>query len=131
MIKKNYCKTVIKPTDIELELHKDFLKKELKKNIYNYGKENIKLLIKFIYCAELKFSANLISNLLNEVDKIEIPSFPFNGQYLKEQGLTEGKEIGFILKELEKEWLDKDFNLKAKEAISIINRVKKSNVLNF
>ena len=34
MIKKNYCKTVIKPTDIELELHKDFLKKEIKKNYY-------------------------------------------------------------------------------------------------
>ena len=80
---------------------------------------------------ELKFSAGLLSNLLNEVDKIEVPSFPFNGKYLKEQGLTEGKEIGFILKELEKEWLEKDFNLEANEAVSIINKVKKSSVLNF
>jgi len=110
---------------------KNFLKKELKKNIYNYGKENIKLLIKFIYCAELKFSANLLGNLLNEVDKIEVPSFPFNGKYLKEQGLTEGKEIGYILKELEKVWLEKDFNLEANEAVSIINKLKKLSVLNF
>jgi DNA polymerase-3 subunit epsilon len=32
--KKNYCKTVIKPTNEELELHKNFLKKEIKKNYY-------------------------------------------------------------------------------------------------
>jgi len=33
-IKQDYCKIVIKPTDRELELHKAFLKKELKKNHY-------------------------------------------------------------------------------------------------
>jgi len=32
--KKDYCKAVIKPTNEELELHKAFLKKELKKNYY-------------------------------------------------------------------------------------------------
>ena len=32
--KKHYCKTVIKPTNEELELHKNFLKKEIKKNYY-------------------------------------------------------------------------------------------------
>ena len=33
-IKSDYCKTIVKPTDEELKLHKDFLKKELKKNYY-------------------------------------------------------------------------------------------------
>ena len=115
---------------IKFKEEKNFLKKDLKKNIYNHGKENIILLIKFIYCVELKFSTKLLGNLLVDVDKIKIPSFPFDGQYLKEQGLTEGKEIGFVLKKLEKEWLDKDFNLKVNEAISIINKVKKSSILN-
>jgi len=115
---------------IKFKGEKNFLKKDLKKNIYNHGKENIILLIKFIYCVELKFSTKLLGNLLVDVDKIKIPSFPFDGQYLKEQGLTEGKEIGFVLKKLEKEWLDKDFNLKVNEAISIINKVKKSSILN-
>jgi len=32
--KKNYCKTVVEPTNEELVLHKDFLKKEIKKNYY-------------------------------------------------------------------------------------------------
>ena len=31
---KNYCKIVLKPKDEELKLHKEFLKKELKKNYY-------------------------------------------------------------------------------------------------
>ena len=109
---------------------KNFLKKNLKKNIYIYGKKNIKLLIKFIYCAESKFPAKILRNLLKEVDRIVVPSFPFNGQYLKEQGLIEGKEIGFVLKELEKEWLYKDFNLKTSEADLIISKLKKSSILN-
>ena len=33
-IKKDYCKIVVKPTEKELKLHKEFLKKELKKNYY-------------------------------------------------------------------------------------------------
>jgi poly(A) polymerase len=115
---------------VKFKKEKNFLKKDLKKNIYNYGKENIKLLIQFIYCAESKFSTKLLDNLLNEVDKIEIPSFPFNGQKLKEYGLTEGKEIGLVLKELEREWLEKDFDLKADEASFIVNKIKKSSVLN-
>ena len=90
----------------------------------------IKLLIKFIYCSELKFSKKLLDNLLNEIDKIKIPIFPFNGQYLKERGLVEGKEIGIILKELEKDWLDKDFNLKDEEATAIVAKVKKLSVQN-
>ena len=33
-IKKNYCKTVVSPSEEELKLHKEFLKKEFKKNYY-------------------------------------------------------------------------------------------------
>ncbi|MBL6857515.1 MAG: CCA tRNA nucleotidyltransferase [Pelagibacteraceae bacterium] len=121
LIAKNYNK---------YKEEKNFLKKDLKKNIYNCGKKNIKSLIKFIYCSESKFSEKLLVNLLDEVDKIKIPNFPFNGQYLKEKGLTEGKEIGFVLKELEKEWLDKDFNLNKNDAATIIDKVKRSSVLN-
>ncbi len=127
-LKKNI--TFIADNYIKFKKEKKFFKKDLKKNIYNYGKENITLLIKFIYCSELKFSKKLLDNLLNEIDKIKIPIFPFNGQYLKERGLVEGKEIGIILKELEKDWLDKDFNLKDEEATAIVAKVKKLSVQN-
>jgi len=32
--KKDYCKIIIEPSQEELKLHKEFLKKELKKNYY-------------------------------------------------------------------------------------------------
>ena len=121
-LKKNLA--FIANSYVKCKNEKDFLKKDLKKNIYNYGKENIRMLIKFIYCTEIKLSIKFLNNLLNQVDKIKIPNFPFNGQYLKDQGFTEGKEIGHILRELEKEWLDKDFNLNTDEAVSIVNKVK-------
>ena len=82
------------------------------------------MLIKFIYYTEIKLSKKFLTNLLYQVDKIKIPNFPYNGQYLKDQGFTEGKEIGHILRELEKEWLDRDFNLNNNEAVFIVNKVK-------
>ena len=66
----------------------------------------------------------------DEVDKIKIPNFPFNGKYVMDQGLEDGQKIGLALKELEKEWIHNNFNLKHQEAISIIDQIKKLNILN-
>ena len=46
------------------------------------------------------------------------------------QGLLDGKKIGYALKELEKEWIKKNFNLETKEASSIVDKIKKSNIFN-
>ena len=78
----------------------------------------------FIYCAESKISAKLFTKLIEDIKKINIPDFPFNGQYLINRGLHDGKKIGYALKELEKEWLQKDFNLKTEEVTSIVDKIK-------
>ena len=109
---------------------KKYLKQNLKKNIYKLGKENIKKLIAFIHCAENYFSVNSLKKIFSEIDKIKIPNFPFDGQYIMSQGLEDGKKVGFALKELEKEWIKNNFQLKAEEAILIIDKVKKLNILN-
>ena len=109
---------------------KNYFKKDLKKNVYKLGKDNIKKLLGFIYCAETKFSTKLFNDIIEEINKIDIPIFPFNGQFLIDQGLLDGKKIGKALKELEEEWIQKDFDLKAKEVISIVDKVKKLNILN-
>jgi tRNA nucleotidyltransferase/poly(A) polymerase len=119
-IKKNY---------IKFKEEKNYLKKDLKKNIYKISKNKIKKLIMFIYCAERKFSLDLLKKIIKDIDKMEIPNFPFNGKFIIEQGLEDGKKIGFALKELEKEWIEKNFNLNNQEAISIIDKVKKLNIL--
>ena len=115
---------------IKFKNKKNYLKKDLKENIYKLGKLNIRKLITFIYCAEKKFSFSLLKKIINDINKIKVPIFPFNGKYLIEQGLKDGKKIGFALKELEKEWVKNNFNLNSQEAVSIINKVKKLNILN-
>jgi len=61
---------------------------------------------------------------------MKVPNLPFNGKYVMNQGLEDGKKIGLALTELEKEWIENDFNLKAQEAISIVEKIKKLNILN-
>jgi poly(A) polymerase len=109
---------------------KNYLKKDLKKNIYKTGKTNIKKLLVFICCAEKNFSVSSLEKIFSNIDKIDIPNFPFDGKYLIGQGVGDGKKIGFALKQLEKEWIENNFKLENLEAISIINKVKKLNILN-
>jgi len=109
---------------------KNYLKKDLKKNVYSLGKNNTKKLLVFICSTDSKFSIKLLNKIIEEIDKMDIPNFPFNGKYLMDQGLKDGRKIGYALKELEKEWVQKDFNLKANEIASIVEKIKKSNILN-
>ena len=46
------------------------------------------------------------------------------------QGLEGGKKIGFALEEKKKEWIENNFNLNTQEAILIVDKVKKLNILN-
>jgi poly(A) polymerase len=71
-----------------------------------------------------------LTKTLSDIDKIEIPNFPFSGKYVMDQGIDDGKKIGLALKELEKQWIENDFNLQADEAISVVNQIKKLNILN-
>ena len=68
--------------------------------------------------------------MLSDINKIVIPNFPFDGKYMIDQGVEDGKKIGFALKELEKEWIENNFNLNTQEVSSIVDRVKKLNILN-
>jgi len=115
---------------IEFKKEKNFFKKDLKKNVYKLEKQNIIKLITFIYCTENKFSINMVKKILGDIDKIKIPNFPFNGKYVIDQGIEDGKKIGFALKEMEKKWVENNFNLNSQEARSIADKVKKLNILN-
>tara|TARA_B110000971_G_scaffold137897_1_gene141023 strand:+ start:8410 stop:9705 length:1296 start_codon:yes stop_codon:yes gene_type:complete len=115
---------------VQFKEQKNYLKKNLKQNVYKLGKKNIITLISFIFCAEKNFSVILLKKIVSQIKEIKIPNFPFNGQHVIKHGLVDGKKIGFALKELEKKWVENDFNLETKEANFIIDRVKKLNILN-
>ena len=108
----------------EYKNEKNYLKRDLKKNIYKLGKINIKKLIVFIYSVEKEFSLNMLNKIIDDIDKMKIPNFPFDGKYIINQGLEDGKKIGSALRELEEEWIKNNFNLKAQEVTSIVNKVK-------
>ena len=59
-------------------------------------------------------------SVLDNIKKINIPKFLFDGNYLKEKGMKEGALIGKTLKQIENEWLDNDFKVSNKRVLNII-----------
>ena len=45
------------------------------------------------------------------------------------KGLVEGKKIGLALKELEKRWIKGNYRLSDKDIFTVIDKAKKSNIL--
>jgi poly(A) polymerase len=103
---------------------KNFLEKNLKKNIYLFGKEKINQFYWMLFFIYKKISVRDCQILTDKIHKINIPKFPLDGKYLIKQGLTEGKKIGYVLKELEKSWIENNYNLPEKIIIDKINEVK-------
>ena len=104
------------------KINKDFIRKDLKKNIYFLGKKNIKNFIYFLFFADQKMSEREFLKIYKDIDNVQIPDFPFNGYYLKKKGISEGKKIGLILKKLENEWLNNNYELSEKNALDIIEK---------
>jgi poly(A) polymerase len=87
--------------------------------IYHYGKDfcRNKLLLQLAF--EKKEIANL-NELLNKIDTYEIPVFPLRGRDVISAGIAESTQIGGILKNLEKQWVDSNFTLSATQLLQKI-----------
>ena len=59
-------------------------------------------------------------NILDSINKLNIPDFSFNGNYLKAKGMKEGILIGKTIKLIEKEWLDNNFSISNERVLKII-----------
>jgi len=103
---------------------KNYFTKNLKKNVYLFGREKLKKIAIFTFLENKKFSLSELLKIIENIHDITIPKFTFNGEKLKKKGFTEGKEIGIGLKKLEKEWIENDFNLSDQRADSIINKIR-------
>ena len=100
----------------------NFFRKNLKKNIYLFGKEVLKNLSIISFLDNSKSSVKEIKNALKKIDQIVMPKLPFDGQYLINKGFSEGKKIGQVLKELEKSWIENDFRLNDDSVKIILNK---------
>lgn len=58
--------------------------------------------------------------MLSLAQNWQIPTFPLKGDDLIELGIAEGRELGQILKKLEKSWEESDYKLSKEELIKMI-----------
>ncbi len=106
----------------EAKKNKNFFEKDLKKNIFYYGKNKIASLAKFYFLSHAKKNYANLANILKKIESTNIPEFPITGKHLLEQGFKSGRKIGEILKRIEKEWIKNDFNLEDEELKNLIKK---------
>ncbi len=103
-----------------IQKNKEFFQKDLKKNTYFFGKTHLMTLNTLNFTSNKKIKIKNYFDALNNIKKIDIPKFSFDGNYLKEKGMKEGALIGKTLKLIEREWLDNNFKVSDKRVLEII-----------
>ena len=73
------------------------------------------------FCNNKKIKLDNYLNIFNNVNRMSLPNFPFDGSYLKNKGIKEGTVMGKILKLLENDWIENDFNISEERISKIIN----------
>ncbi len=104
--------------------NKKFFQRDLKKNIYFFGKDHLITLNALYFSSVEKIKLKDSLKILSDIKNINIPKFSFDGAYLKEQGMQEGAQIGKTLKMIELEWLDNDFKMSKERVLEIIKTQK-------
>ena len=71
-----------------------------------------------------KISFSDFEKTLSNIEKIILPKFQYNGEFLIKKGLVEGKKIGTTLNKLEDEWIKNNFSLEEKKIMDIIKKAR-------
>ena len=116
----NFCAKNFK----EIQVNKNFFKKDLKKNIFIFGKNRVKSLL-FLYNVIKKNPKNdeLIENI-SKIENISVPEFPITGEYLLDKGIKSGKKMGYAIQEIKNKWLENNFNLDDEQLSKTIRKFK-------
>ena len=99
---------------------KNFFEKDLIKNIYLNGKNQLIALNLISYSMNLKIKLSTYSENFRKILKTKVPLFPINGEFLKQKGMKEGQSLGNVLKSLEKEWVNNNFKISNEKIEEII-----------
>ena len=96
---------------IEVKKNKNFFGKDLIRNVYFYGKEHLINLNIINFSINSKIKIDEFSKILNLVLKSNVPKLHVNGDYLKRNGMKEGESLGKVLKKIESEWANNNFEI--------------------
>ena len=100
---------------------KTFSEKNLNKIFYFNGREALIDIIFFKIFKSSKEDKKLLS-MIKKFKEKEIPIMPFKANVLMEKyNISEGKELGIKLKEIENVWTDNNFKISEKEVQKIVN----------
>ena len=50
-----------------------------------------------------------ITDMFSKIDSISIPRFPITGNDLLSRGVKSGKNVGELMKKIEKKWIENNF----------------------
>ena len=105
---------------IKLKNDKEFFEKNLIKNVYLNGKKHLIALNLINFSINSKVKIKDFTKTRNKILKIKVPTFPIDGETLKQKGMQEGQRLGNVLKTLEKEWINNNFKISNERVEEII-----------
>jgi poly(A) polymerase len=105
---------------VNFQTNKNFFLKDLKKNIYFFGKKHLTTLHVLNFLDNKKLKVKNFLDLLDNIKKLNIPKFAFDGNYLIKNGMKEGALMGKTLKIIENEWLNNNFEISIERVLEII-----------
>jgi len=103
---------------------KNFFKDNLRKNIYFFGKEKLRKINTVFFLMNKKTTIKDYKKNIENINKTIVPPFPYDGKYLISKGFNEGKKVGQVIKELEKNWIENNCELADNLADKIISKAK-------
>ena len=103
-----------------LRENKDFFGKDLEKNIYLNTKYHLIDLNILNYVCNTKYKLKDFSEKLKNILQSKTYVFPFDGKYLIQNGMQEGSTLGRVLKIIEKEWINNNFQISRDRVREII-----------
>ena len=105
-----------------LKENKDFLNKDLEKNIYLNDKNHLINLSILNFVVDTKYKLDDFSQNLKRILRAKTYKFRIDGKYLKDNGMRQGAIIGKVLKKLEEEWIRNNFKITKNQIQEIIKQ---------
>ena len=106
----------------EIKSNQDFFLKDLKKNIFFYGKEKVKQIFLIHNVVNKKTLSPKTKETLSKISHTFIPKFPITGNDLIKQGVERGRKVGQLLKKIEKKWIENNFKIKDEEIKILVKK---------
>jgi poly(A) polymerase len=95
----------------QLRENKDFFDMDLEKNIYLRNKNHLIDLNILNFVNNSKYKVKDFSKILKKILQSKVHFFPIEGNYLIQNGMSEGPKLGRVLKIIEDEWIKSGFKI--------------------